>query len=160
VISIEKNEQLLKDFYTAFQNRDAQKMAEYYHEEANFSDPAFGTLNSNEVALMWKMLCHSARDLRVEYKIREVSESAARVHWEAFYSYGKMHRKIHNKVNASFKFKDNKIIRHLDKFSLWKWASQAMGTNGLLIGWTSFFKKRLQGQSKEMLQRFLAKQKK
>ena len=109
---------------------------------------------------MWKMLCHSAKDLRVEYKIREVSESIARVHWEAFYSYGKSGRKVHNKVRAAFEFKDDKIIRHDDVFSLWKWATQAMGPNGQIIGWTSFFKKRLQLQSKEMLQRFLSKQKK
>ena len=157
---IKKYEQLLKDFYTAFQNRDAKSMASHYHERAQFSDPAFGELNRDEVALMWVMLCRSSKDLLVEFQIQEVSETSARVNWEAFYSYGKSKRKVHNKVKATFQFKDDKILFHNDLFSLWKWARQAMGFNGLIIGWTKFFRKRLQQQSNEMLQRFLAKQKK
>lgn len=157
---IENNEQLLNDFYSAFQRRDAQTMAGHYHQQARFSDPAFGSLNRDEVALMWQMLCRSSKDLQVEYQIQDVSESSAHVNWEAFYSYGKSKRSVHNRVMATFEFKDDKIIRHHDVFSLWKWARQAMGYNGLLIGWTKFFRNRLQQQSRSMLQRFLAKQKK
>jgi len=157
---IEKNEQLLKDFYHAFQNGDAQSMASHYHKQAQFSDPAFGKLNREEVALMWQMLCRSSKDLRIEFQINQVNETSARVNWEAFYFYGKSGNKVHNKVKAAFEFKDDKIMRHDDVFSLWKWARQAMGVNGLLIGWTKFFRKRLQQQSHRMLQRFLTKQKK
>ena len=152
-------EQIIHKFYTAFQKRDAKGMAECYHEQIEFSDPAFGTLNGSEAALMWKMLCRSSGDLQVEYKIRSIKENSARVHWEAFYTYGKEKRKVHNKVEATLEFKDDKIIRHKDKYSLWKWAAQTMGLNGIIIGGTSFFKKRLQKQSKEMLQRFLSKKK-
>ncbi len=157
---IKKNEQLLKDYYTAFQNRDAQSMASYYHEQAQFDDPAFGKLNRDEVALMWQMLCRSSKDLRVKFQLKHVDETSARVDWEAFYSYGKSKRKVHNQVKASFKFQDDKILYHNDLFSLWKWARQAMGSIGLFIGWTKFFRNRLQQQSNDMLQRFLAKQKK
>ena len=152
-------ETVIHSFYSAFQKRDAKGMAENYHEQIEFSDPAFGTLNGPEAALMWKMLLRSAKDLRAEYHIRSVTGSTAKVHWEAFYTYGKDKRKVHNKVEATLEIADGKIIRHKDKYSLWKWASQTMGINGIIIGWTSFFKKRLQKQSKEMLQRFLSKQK-
>lgn len=154
-----KNARLINDFYSAFQKRDAQKMADCYHEQIAFNDPAFGTLNGAEAAMMWKMLCKSANDLRVEYEIRSITENTARVRWEAFYSYGKDKRKVHNKVNAELEIADDKIIRHTDKYSLWKWAAQTMGLNGMLIGGTPFFRKRLQKQSKEMLQRFLSRSK-
>ena len=29
-----------------------------------------------------------------------------------------------------------KIVRQEDKFSLWRWSSQALGTKGSLLGWT------------------------
>ncbi len=155
----EDNTILITDFYNAFQNRDAKKMAENYHEQIEFSDPAFGTLNGPEAALMWKMLLRSAKDLRVEYQIHSVTDTTAKVHWEAFYTYGKDKRKVHNRAEATLEIADGKIIRHKDKYSLWKWAAQTMGLNGLIIGGTTFFRKRLQKQSKEMLQRFLNKQK-
>ena len=152
-------EAIIHKFYSAFRKRDAKTMAECYHEQIEFSDPAFGTLNGTEAALMWKMLCRSAKDLRLNYQIRSVSDSHARIQWEAFYTYGKNKRKVHNKVEARLEFEDGKIIRHKDKYSLWKWAAQTMGLNGVIIGGTSFFKKRLQKQSREMLQRFLSKKK-
>ncbi len=157
-MNAQTNKALIIEFYSAFQKRDAKKMAQCYHEQIAFSDPAFGTLNGPEAALMWKMLCRSAKDLRLEYQILSVSDTNAKVRWEAFYTYGKNKRKVHNKVKAVLEFADDKIIRHKDNYSLWKWAAQTMGLNGIIIGGASFFKKRLQKQSREMLQRFLSKQ--
>jgi hypothetical protein len=47
--------------------------------------------------------------------------------------------------------KDGKIIKHTDSFDLRKWAAQAMGLQGGLLGGTGLFRKKLQGQTNQLL---------
>ncbi|MCK5702831.1 MAG: nuclear transport factor 2 family protein, partial [Cyclobacteriaceae bacterium] len=75
-------------------------------------------------------------------------------HWEAYYSFSKTGRKVHNIINAEFEFKDGKIIKHIDNFDLYKWSKQALGIQGLILGWTGFFKKKLHKQTNKMLYYF------
>ena len=51
-----ENTALIKQFYTAFAAGDAKKMAQCYHEDIVFRDPAFGTLQGARVSSMWEML--------------------------------------------------------------------------------------------------------
>ncbi|MCB9298566.1 MAG: hypothetical protein H6559_36450 [Lewinellaceae bacterium] len=44
---------------------------------------------------------------------------------------------------ASFQFRDGKIIRHTDRFGFYRWARQAFGIPGLLLGWTGWFRARV-----------------
>ena len=78
--------------------------------------------------------------------------------WEAIYNFSKTGRKVHNKIKAEFEFKDGKIIKHTDTFDLHKWAKQAMGFKGFLLGGTSFFKKKLNAQTNKLLSSFEKKQ--
>ena len=50
------NEQNIASFYNAFAVGDAETMAALYHDQVTFSDPAFGTLQGEEVRNMWRML--------------------------------------------------------------------------------------------------------
>jgi ketosteroid isomerase-like protein len=149
------NKELINTFYTAFQKRDAKTMAECYHDEIVFEDPAFGKLKGDHAKAMWKMLCKNAKDLKVEFSITEVNETDVKAHWEAFYTFSQTGRKVHNIINANFEFKDGKIIRHTDTFNLSRWASQAMGLKGQILGGTGFFRKRLQTQTNRLLSRFI-----
>ena len=149
------NKELITTFYTAFQKRDAKTMAECYHDEIVFEDPAFGKLKGDHAKAMWKMLCKNAKDLRVEFSITEVYETGVKAHWEAFYTFSQTGRKVHNIINANFEFKDGKIIRHTDTFNLSRWASQAMGLKGQILGGTGFFRKRLQAQTNRLLSKFI-----
>jgi len=54
-------------------------------------------------------------------------------------------------IAATLQFKDGKIIKHTNNFNLYHWAQQAFGLTGYLIGWTTFFKKKLQTQTNAML---------
>jgi ketosteroid isomerase-like protein len=48
------NQQLISNFYTAFQNKDYKTMQAAYTDTATFSDPVFENLNAAEVRAMWK----------------------------------------------------------------------------------------------------------
>ncbi|MEL6593495.1 MAG: nuclear transport factor 2 family protein [Bacteroidota bacterium] len=150
-------EKLIHEFYAAFTRRDAEKMAACYHEEIVFHDPAFGELQGEEVSMMWRMLCAQGKDLYIEFSNIKANEQNGSAHWEATYTFSQTGRKVHNVIEASFVFKDGKIVRHIDRFSLHKWARQAIGWKGLLMGGTKFFQKRLQKQTRKALDRYIAK---
>ncbi|MFT4771922.1 MAG: hypothetical protein ACI9D1_001957, partial [Cryomorphaceae bacterium] len=87
----------------------------------------------------------------------KASDQAGSAHWEAKYTFSKTGRKVHNSIDATFEFSDGKIIKHTDDFDLKKWAKQAMGLKGALLGGTGFFKKKLQEQTNGMLAKFESK---
>jgi ketosteroid isomerase-like protein len=148
---------LIETFYTAFQKRDAETMVSCYHDDIVFRDPVFGELNDGEAKAMWRMLCQNAMDLRIEFSGITASLKKGSAHWEAWYSFSKTGRKVHNIVEAEFEFKDSKIIKHTDTFNLHKWASQAMGWKGKLLGGSSYFKNKMHQQANKMLIEFKAK---
>ncbi len=146
---------IVKQFYKAFQQLDATTMTACYHDEIVFEDPAFGCLEGDRARAMWTMLCQNAKDLEVTFKILEEDDKKATVKWEAVYTFSKTGRKVHNIVTADMVLEEGKIIQHKDHFKLWKWAAQAMGLRGRILGGTTFFKKRLQQQTNRLLDKFI-----
>lgn len=123
-------------FYTAFAQGDWATMAACYHPEARFSDPVFPELDAAGVRAMWKMLLSSGRPLRVTFKVLEETASGGRCRWEAFYTFSRSGRPVHNIIRSTFTLKDGLILRQKDEFSFWRWSRQALGMSGLLLGWT------------------------
>ena len=148
--------QLLKTFYSAFKNLDAETMVNCYHEEVVFEDQAFGILKGNHAKNMWRMLCESqkGKDFKIIYSNIEADHLNGKANWEAFYTFSKTGRKVHNVIEAKFEFKDGKIIKHTDVFDVYKWSKQAFGLTGFLLGWTRFFKNKLQLQTNRLLSKF------
>jgi len=149
------NAELIRRFYTSFGNRDARGMAACYHPSVNFSDEVFIDLHGAQASGMWQMLCERAKDLKVEFRDIEADESAGRAHWEAWYTFSPTGRRVHNRIDARFGFRDGKIIRHRDSFDFWAWASQALGPRGRLLGWSSLVKNRVRSQAARNLAAFL-----
>jgi len=145
---------LIEKFYTAFQNKDAEIMISCYHDDIIFCDPAFGEINGDDAKAMWRMLCRNASDLKVEFSDINASLKKGSAHWEAWYTFSKTGRRVHNVVSAEFDFKDSKIIKHIDSFNLHKWATQAFGLKGRLLGGTNFFKNKLNQQTNKALKQF------
>ncbi len=145
---------LIEKFYTAFQNKDAETMISCYHDDITFSDPAFGELKGDDVRAMWRMLCGNASDLKIEFSNINASLKKGSVHWEAWYTFSKTGRRIHNVVDAEFDFKDSKIVKHSDTFNLHKWATQAFGLQGRFLGGTNFFKNQLNQRTNKTLKQF------
>lgn len=150
------NSTLIETFYKAFQNLDAEGMVACYHDEIEFHDPAFGTLKGVNAKDMWKMLCKNAKDLKVEFSAISANEKTGTAHWEAWYTFSQTGKKVHNIIDAKFEFKDGKIIKHHDAFNLHRWAKQALGFKGFLLGGTSFFQGKLQQQTNKLLSKFQA----
>ena len=151
--------QLIETFYRAFQQRDSAGMAACYHESIVFEDPAYGELKGEDAGLMWQMLCENGKDLNLEFSQVEADEKSGSAHWEAWYTFSKTGKKVHNKIDATFEFKDGKIIKHTDVFNLHRWATQALGWKGWLLGGTGFFKKKLRAQTIYTLEKYKKKMK-
>lgn len=148
--------EIIDQFYTAFAKGDWQKMADCYHDDIEFEDPAFGRLDGNAAKWMWKMLLERSKgNLKIEHKVIDDQHAE----WTARYPFGPKKRLIVNKIQASFEFKDGKIIKHHDRFSLWKWAGQAFGLTGWIMGATPLFKNGLQKRTNLQLAQYIKKQK-
>lgn len=147
---------IIEIFYKAFQKLDAETMAACYHDAIRFKDPAFGVLEGEQAKNMWRMLCKSqkGKDFKVKVSEIECDGIKGKAHWEAFYIFSKTGLKVHNKIDARFELQDGKIILHTDHFNLYRWSKQAFGITGLLTGWTPFFRKKLQQQTRNLLSKF------
>ena len=147
---------VIDQFYRAFQERDHEAMARWYHPDVHFSDPVFTDLRGVEVAAMWHMLCDQGRDLVVRASDITVDGDTGSAHWEATYTFSPTGRQVRNRIDASFEFSDGMIIRHVDSFDLWKWLRMAVGWSGAFVGWTSSAQAKVRSVGADGLDRFLA----
>ncbi len=137
------NEDLIANFYRAFQERQTEVMAAAYSDDATFSDPVFPSLDADGVRDMWRML-GEADDLRIEASEIEADDDRGSARWDAWYTFTATGKKVHNIIHASFEFRDGKIVRHVDEFGFHRWSKQALGLPGLLLGWTPMLQKKVQ----------------
>jgi len=145
---------LIEEFYIAFQAKDAERMIACYHDEIVFKDPAFGTLKGERAKNMWRMLLKNDTGLKLEFSNVEAGEQTGKAHWEANYIFSQTGRTVLNKIDATFEFKDGKIVKHTDEFNLHTWAKQALGFKGALFGGMPFFKKQLNSKTNHLLTKF------
>jgi hypothetical protein len=149
------HETLIHQFYSAFQKKDYSTMQNLYHPEAHFSDPVFSSLNSHGVKAMWQMLVTAGKDLKITFKDIQANDNTGTCHWEAWYTFSRTGKKVHNIIDASFEFKDGLILNHKDQFDFWRWSRQALGLPGWLLGWSSFLKNKIQKTAASGLQKFM-----
>lgn len=141
------NARLIQQFYQAFQQLDAETMAGCYHPDIHFSDPAFPDLHGTEAGDMWRMLASRAQDFSLTFSDISADDSHGQANWVATYTFSATGRTVVNRIHARFDFRDGKIIRHVDSFDLWRWASQALGFKGLLLGWTPLVRNAIRQQA-------------
>jgi len=146
----------IESFYRAFQRRDYAGMAACYHPSIHFSDPVFSDLRGDEARAMWHMLCEQGTDLHVTFTDVTEEGDGGGAHWDAHYTFSPTGRLVHNKVDARFEFEDGKIIRHIDNFDLWRWTRMALGTTGVVTGWSGFAQAKVRATADRSLRRFIA----
>lgn len=151
------NAELIEKFYTAFQKRDGAAMAACYAPDVKFADEVFPDLEGDRAGGMWKMLCSRAADLRVEFRDVQANDTEGSAHWDAYYTFTATGRKVVNRIDAKFKFKDGLIREHRDSFDFYAWARQALGPMGLLLGWTPMVKNKVRRTAAGNLDKFMAK---
>jgi len=143
-------------FYTAFSNKDIEGMIECYADNVIFTDPAFGTLEGDRAKAMWRMLLSNQEsNLSVNFQLLEDTQHNAKVDWQASYLFGPSKRQVLNKIQATIELEDDKITKHTDHFSLWKWTGMAFGIRGYLIGWTPAMKRVVQKTTNKALNKFI-----
>ena len=104
-------------------------MAACYAPDAHFSDPVFTDLRGEEPGAMWRMLTGRAEDLEVRLAEHEAGGGHGRAHWLADYTF-RTGRKVHNDIQAEFRFENGLIKEHRDSFSFYAWTRQALGPVG------------------------------
>ena len=154
------NTDVIAKFYSAFQKLDYAAMNICYSDDIVFNDPVFGLLRGDEAKAMWEMLCKNAKDFSLTFaNIQLLDEEYATCNWTATYNFSKTGRRVVNNVKAFMRLQDGKIIEHSDGFKISKWAAQALGFKGALLGWTNFMKKKIQNNARKNLVAFIEKRK-
>ena len=152
-----ENEQLLNTFYQAFQQKDHKTMAGCYHRDVTFGDPAFPHLEGWRASAMWMMLCERGKDLELEFRDIEADDTSGKAFWEARYTFSKTGLKVHNKIDAAFKFRDGLIVEHRDTFDMRKWMGMALGFKGKILGLFPAGRKVVQKTATGGLEQFIEK---
>ncbi len=159
------NTDTINRFYTAFSQLDAAGMATCYADNVHFQDEVF-TLNGKEETMgMWRMLTSatsgnpaSKQAWNLAYSGVKADATTGQAHWDANYLFSATGRKVLNQIDAKFTFNaEGLIVTHHDSFPFWTWARQALGTPGLLLGWTPFLRAKVRATANGNLQKFLAK---
>ena len=127
------NAKVIERLYAAMNRKDGDAMAKLYAPDGRFRDPAFGELTGAEAGDMWRMLTGRASDLEVELAGHEVEGDRGSAHWIATYTFS-TGRHVVNDIHASFRFERGKIVEHEDSFSVFRWARQAFGPAGFVLG--------------------------
>ena len=132
------NTELIERFYRAFDAGDGDTMAACYAPDVHFSDPVFPDLRGPRAGAMWRMLTATPGDLRIDLLEHEADATSGSAHWRAHYTFTQTGRPVVNDVRGSFRLADGLIVEHRDRFGFHRWARQALGPAGLLLGWTPF----------------------
>lgn len=150
------NAQIIKQFYAALNERNAQAMVSLYAPDVLFSDPIYTDLSSLEASSMWRMLCAHALDLSVVVSDIRVDLAHGRAHWQAKYRFGPKKRWVVNEVDAEFEFRKGLIWRHRDRFDFSKWAGQALGMHvPLLLPFFPSIRAKTQAAARQSLDQFI-----
>jgi ketosteroid isomerase-like protein len=150
------NAELVVRFYEAFQKLNAETMAQCYDDEIVFSDPVFGELRAEAARDMWRMLTQRAQAFSLTFSDVVADDHVGRARWTASYVFAQTGRTVVNRIEARFVFRDGLIVEHRDSFDLWRWARQALGVKGALLGWTPFVQHAIRARARKSLDTYRA----
>jgi hypothetical protein len=131
-------------------------MAACYAPDARFSDPVFPDLKGQEPGAMWRMLTGRADDLKIELLEHEADDDRGSARWIADYTFTQTGRPVTNDVRATFRFAQGLIAEHRDDFDFHRWSRQALGTPGMLLGWTPILRTSVRRRARAGLDEFMA----
>jgi ketosteroid isomerase-like protein len=147
------NKQLIEKFYSSFAAGDAEGMVSCYTDDIVFKDPAFRELKGDDAKNMWRMLLKTP-GIKITTHNITADDITGSADWIAEYTFSLTGKAVINKVHADFIFSNGKIVKHTDYFSFWRWATQAFGIKGLLLGWMPFMKNKVREQALIRLRKF------
>ncbi len=145
---------VIENFFSAFARRDWAGMNACYHADIAFRDEIF-RIQGKRAKAMWHMLCEGGKDMRLEASGIAAEGDKGKAHWEATYTFSATGRKVKNVIDTKFRFRDGLIISHDDTWSFWRWASQALGPVGMLLGWMPRLQQKVKQRAVGNLDKFI-----
>jgi hypothetical protein len=151
----------IERLYAAFAQLDGVAMQACYAPDATFQDEVFTLHGAREIGGMWRMLCDATKskpESRAAWKLRTSNITANSAHWDADYIFSATGRPVLNRIDAVFTFDATGLIQtHRDRFDFWAWSRQALGTPGLLLGWSPMLRNKVRATAGGNLRKWLDK---
>ena len=151
------NQKTVQRFFHCFAEGDYGGMQQCLHAEIEFSDIGFN-VSGKQVGAMWHMI--SARGTQIMFRNVQADDSQGTAHWECHYDFqkeeGSKPHSVHNVIEARFRFEDGLIREHHDSCDFERWARQALGLVGVVLGETEFLQKQVRESAKAKLEKFIA----
>jgi len=148
------HEALIRRFYACLAARDADGALACYHAEVFFSDPLHPRLRGGLAGDLWRMRLGEAG--LEEIALEEASGDADGGHARWTARAVVRHRPVTVRGRSMFAFREGRIVRHYDHYSLWRWAAQALGPAGAALGWFGPLRWALRARATRRLERFSA----
>ena len=137
-MSASQTRAVLTHLYDALARRDGAAMAALYAPDASFEDPVF-RLHGRQIGAMWIELTRRAKDFGISYTITQADSGRGTVESTARYRFGT--HPVVNRILSEIEIEDGRIVRQRDRFDFPRWAAQALGLPGRLLGRFSWFQK-------------------
>lgn len=159
---------LVRRMFESLNRLDAGAVRGCYHPNATFHDPVLSLIGQDQIAALWAMICASARSsgtlpsgqpagVRWGITLRTLSADETHGHadWDAYDRYAGAGRQTQTRIRSRFDFQDGLILRQCDDFQFWRWAHQALGWRGTLLGWTPMVRNSVRTQALSALVRHM-----
>ncbi|HEX6632714.1 MAG TPA: nuclear transport factor 2 family protein [Usitatibacter sp.] len=148
------HESVVRRLYAALAARGAEEAAACYHPEIFYSEPLHPRLRGDAVRDLWRM--RLAPGEAYEIRLDEASGGAdgATARWTVRARVRGRPVEIHGR--SLFAFRDGRISRQYDHYSLWRWSAQALGPAGAAFGWLGPVRWALRTRARRALERFSA----
>lgn len=148
------HEALIRRFYACLAARDAEGALACYHAEVFFSDPLYSRLRGELAGDLWRMRLGEAGFEEIALEEASGGAEGAHARWTARAVV--RDRRVTIRGRSMFAFREGRIVRHYDHYSLWRWAAQALGPAGAALGWLGAFRWALRTRATRALERFSA----
>ncbi|MCA1582574.1 MAG: nuclear transport factor 2 family protein [Acidobacteria bacterium] len=135
----EETKAVLTAFFDALARRDGEAVAAFYAPGARFEDEIF-KLEGADVGKMWAALLRGSKTLEVSYTIARAGAGSGTVEWTARYVYPGGGPVV-NVILSELELAEGKILRQTDRFDFPRWAAQALGPAGRLLGGFAWFRR-------------------
>ncbi len=144
--------QVIRDFMTAFGDRDFETMARLYTNDIQYFDPLFGYLKNEEVIHMWKL--RYGTEAEFGFEVGEITDFGDGYYTAAYvvsWHFGKRNKPVVQKMKAHIRVIDGRIPEHSDAFSVHDWCTQCFGLSGKLLGWNRFYQQAVKNKIRRQL---------
>ena len=150
---MDQNEQTIIHFLDSFSKRDFEEMNRMYSDDIVFFDPKVGLLREGIAKKLWKYQYENVNNFSFSFgEVIQVDEEYYTCENIILYRHPQTKRKIKDKRKSYFRMENGKIVEQSDAFKFYAWNRQAFGIMGWVLGWSTFFQKRVKNNILSSLQ--------